>query len=179
MNTLMKLRLRLIAGLAISLAPAVVNANSVARRSSVPPHLLTGPSAVDLCRAGFQSQCQKLSPMAMGARQQVQFLGTAPTSPPAITAPISPPPTASAAAHASAGEDARDGLIAKERELARREANLKAREAMLASAAQSAQRALPQPVPAASPEEARLEAENARLTDALIRLTATTSVKRW
>ena len=83
MDTLMKLRLRLIAGLAISLAPAVVNANSVARRSSVPPHLLTGPSAVDLCRAGFQSQCQKLSPMAIGARQQVQFLGTAPTSPPA------------------------------------------------------------------------------------------------
>jgi hypothetical protein len=179
MDPLVKLRVRLIAGLAISLTPAVVNANSVARRSSVPPRLLTEPSAVDLCRAGFKSACQKLAPTAMDARQQVQFLGTAPTSPPAITAPISPPPTASAAAHASAGEDARDSLIAKERELARREASLKAREAMLAAAAQSAQRAVPQPVPAPSPDWVRLEAENARLTDALIRLTATTSVKRW
>ena len=36
MDTLMNLRLRLIAGLAISLAPAVVNAKSVSRRVPIP-----------------------------------------------------------------------------------------------------------------------------------------------
>ena len=177
MDTLMKLRVRLIAGLAISLTPAVVDATSVTRRSRVPPRLLTEVSADDLCRAGFQSECRKLSPTAIDARKQIQFPGTAPTNPPVITAPISPPPMA--VSHASAGEDARDRLIAKERELNRREASLKAREAMLAAAAQSAQRAVPQPAPAPSPEWARLKAENDRLTDALISLTAATSVKRW
>lgn len=173
MDTLMELRMRLIAGLAVSLTPAVVSANSVTRHSSVQPRLLTEVSADDLCRAGFQSECRKLSPTTMGARKQIQFLGTAPT----ITAPITPPPIA--VSHASAGEDAHDRLIAKERELDRREAGLKAREAMLAAAAQSAQRAVPQPAPAPSPEWARLKAENDRLTDALISLTAATSVKRW
>ena len=171
-DTLMELRMRLIAGLAVSLTPAVVSANSVTRHSSVQPRLLTEVSADDLCRAGFQSECRKLSPTTMDARKQIQFLGTAPTSPQAITAPITPPPIA--VSHASAGEDAHDRLIAKERELDRREASLKAREAMLAAAAQSAQRAVPQPGPAPSPEWARLKAE-----DALISLTAATSVKRW
>jgi hypothetical protein len=130
--------------------------------------LLTEVSADDLCRAGFQSECRKLSPTTMDARRQIQSFGTAPTSPPPI-----------AVAHTSPGEDAHDSLIAKERELARREASLKAREAMLAAATQSAQRAVPQPAPAPSPEWARLKAENDRLTDALISLTAATSVKRW